>query len=95
MVEYVTKQEVFDILNDIQMEATREEKDDAVHAATEAMKRVKALYAVRSNVFSSWKIIGTNRDVIYCGNCAFKTLAYKNSAYCPNCGRTMMNGVRR
>lgn len=95
MVEYVTKEEVYDILNEVSMTAMIDGKQDAVDAAQDAIKKVKKLYAVRSNVTSCWKTLGMNREAIFCGNCGFKTMAYKNSLYCPNCGRTMLNGVKR
>lgn len=95
MVEYVTKEEVYGILKDIQMETTRQGNEEASSAVQEAMNRVKHLYAVRNQNLANWKTVGGNREVIYCGNCAYKTLAYKNTMFCPNCGRAMLNGVRR
>ena len=93
VTEYITKQEVLDILRDEQGQALLNKKEDTVAVLTKAMKRVCRLYAVRPERTALWKVIGQNKEYIYCGGCGFKTLAYKRTKYCPNCGKSMMNGV--
>lgn len=94
MVEYVTKEEVISILRDTQMEAVRAGEEKTVDTVNGIMKQVKRLYAVRDNLPASWMKM-RDSGTIYCGSCGYQTMVYRNTAFCPNCGRRMGNGVRK
>lgn len=93
MVEYVTREEVVELLRDVQNEVTRNGVQDATAALSIAIVRAKKMYAVRPNITATWKTMGASHEFIFCGGCGFKTLAYKRTPYCPKCGRSMTNGV--
>lgn len=91
-VEYLTKEDVIDVLTGLKQERIIAKDDAGMGAMAVAIERINRLYTVRPILTGSWKVIGERRDFIYCGRCGFKTLAYKRTAYCPNCGRKMLNG---
>ena len=92
MVEYLTKEEVMDLLEGVKHEQVISGNDNGVGVINVVQDRINKLYTVRPVMTASWKTIGYKRDVIYCGRCGFKTLAYKKTKYCPECGRSMLNG---
>ena len=94
MVEYVTKEEVYDLLKEIQMQALLKGNQAASEVVGDAIRRVRRMYAVRTNVISNWKR-EPNRETISCANCGYTTVVYRNSPFCPNCGRSMVNGVKK
>ena len=93
MVEYTTKEEVIQVLTGFQHEALIEKKTDTAFVIGEAIKQIRSLYSIRPPQPARWRTIGDRREAIYCGGCGFKTLGYKRTKYCPNCGRPMLNGV--
>ena len=86
-MEYLTKPEVMEYLEGYRKELTLQGKDG--NTVTEIMHHINGMYTYRPLIQSSWV---RKRDFISCGRCGFRTLAYKNSKYCPNCGRQMTNG---
>ena len=90
MTEYVTREEVLDILDGAQR--TAEITSDYHGALQDAVQRVQKLYAYRPDRTSIWKPTASNSNAIYCEKCEFTTLAYKATKYCPSCGRHMENG---
>ena len=92
MVEYLTKEEVMTLLDGLKHELAIWGSEGGINAIKVAQERINKLYTVRPIMTSTWKTIGYKKDVIYCGRCGFKTLAYKKTAYCPECGRKMLNG---
>ena len=91
-VEYLTKEEVNSVLTGLKHERLLANDDVGAGAIAVAIERVNKLYTVRPVLTGTWKTIGDRKEFIYCGRCGFKTLSYKRTAYCPNCGRRMLNG---
>ena len=91
-VEYLTKEEVIGVLTGLRQERVIARDDAGVVAVEKAIEQVNRLYTVRPVLTGTWKVIGERKDFIYCGRCGFKTLSYKRTAFCPNCGRRMLNG---
>ena len=92
MVEYLTKEEVMDVLDGLQHEQNISGDASSVGTLLVAKERINKLYTVRPVMTSSWKVIGNKKEVVYCGRCGYKTFAYKRTQYCPECGRKMLNG---
>lgn len=91
-VEYLTKEEVMGILKGMKHELLMAQDDNGAKAVDTAIERINKLYSVRPILTATWKVIGERKDFIFCSRCGFKTLVYKRTAYCPNCGRKMLNG---
>ena len=91
-VEYLTKEEVIGVLTGLKQERIIAHDEAGMGAMAVAIERVNKLYTVRPILTGSWKTIGERKEFIYCGRCGFKTLSYKRTAFCPNCGRRMLNG---
>ena len=94
MVEYFTKDEVMEVLRGMERECIFNQLMDGKAIVSEIRKRINVLYTIRPVMTSTWKTLGNRKDVVYCGGCGFKTLAYKMSPYCPQCGKKMVNGRR-
>lgn len=91
-VEYLTKEEVMGVLAGLRQEWVVAKSKDGVTAVDKAVEQINKLYTVRPILTGTWKVLGDRREFIYCGRCGFKTLSYKRTAFCPNCGRRMLNG---
>ena len=91
-VEYLTKEEVIETLTSIRQELLVEHDEHGMTVIDKAVQKVNKLYTVRPVLTGTWKVLGDRREFIYCGRCGFKTLSYKRTAFCPNCGRRMLNG---
>ena len=86
-MEYLSKPEVMEYLQTKRKEEILLGNDGKT--LTEVINHFNSLYSFRPTLQSKWMKRG---DYITCGRCDFKTLVYKNSRYCPNCGRLMSNG---
>lgn len=95
MVEYITKAEAIDALQDECKRCVREGEKDFADILRRTVKRINLMESMRPPLPTHWKTLGSRKDTIFCGGCGFQTLAYKRSKYCPNCGRPMLNGVSR
>lgn len=89
-MEYLSKSEIFDYLLGYRKELIIQGHDG--ETITNILHHLNGMYTYRPMLQSQWVKKG---DTISCGRCGFRTLAYKNSKYCPNCGRNMTNGVVR
>ena len=88
-MEYLSKPEVMDYLTGYRKQLILLGKDG--NTITEIINHLNGMYSFRPTLQSQWIRKG-KADFITCSRCGFKTLAYKNSKYCPNCGRSMVNG---
>ena len=95
MVEYITKTEVIEALQDECKRCVRQKDDGFAEVLRKVIRRVNGMESLRPPLPTTWKTLGTRKDAIYCGGCGFQTLAYKRTKFCPNCGRPMLNGVSR
>ena len=86
-MEYLTKSEVMEYLEGYRKELTLLGKDG--NLITAIIHHLNGMYTYRPLLQSQWIRKG---EFITCGRCGFKTLVYKNTRYCPNCGRQMANG---
>ena len=86
-MEYLAKPEVMDYLKGYRSELILQGKEG--DTVTQIIKHLDGLYTYRPTIQAQWI---RKRDTITCSRCGFKTLVYKNSKYCPNCGRMMVNG---
>ena len=86
-MEYLSKSEVLDYLSDLRKEMVIQGKEGGT--VTEIINHLNGLYTFRPLLQATWI---KKRDFISCSRCGFKTLIYKNTKYCPNCGRNMANG---
>ena len=91
-VEYLTKEEIMNVLNGLKHEKLIMQDSNGATAISEAIDRINKLYSIRPVLTATWKVMGERKDFIFCSRCGFKTLVYKRTAYCPNCGRKMLNG---
>ena len=87
-MEYIAKQEIMEYLEGKQKELILQGKDGTT--ITEIKKKLNTMYTYRPTLQAQW--IKKRGDFIICSRCGFKTLLYKNSKYCPNCGKMMANG---
>lgn len=87
-VEYLDKSEIVEYLKGKEKEVTLEGKDTTV--IKEVLDYIGTLYSFRPTLQSQW--VMKNENVITCSRCGFRTLSYKNTKYCPECGRLMANG---
>lgn len=88
-MQYIAKEEVMEYLEGKQKEMILQGKEGTT--ITEIINHINGFYTYRPTLQAQW--IRKNRgDFIYCSRCGFKTLVYKNSKYCPNCGKMMANG---
>ena len=88
-MEYLNKSEVMTYLNGLRTELTIQGKDGTT--VTTIMHALNSMYSFRPLLQSHW-VRKSNKEIITCSTCGFQTLAYKNSKYCPDCGRQMING---
>ena len=88
-MEYLSKPEVMEYLRGYKTELTLQGKDG--NTVVTIMKQLDSMYTYRPTLQAQWM---RKKDTISCSRCGFTTLIYKNSAYCPNCGRLMANGKR-
>ena len=88
-MEYLTKSEVMQYLEGYRKNLILQGKEG--DTVTDIMRHLDTMYTYRPMLQSTWVRKG---EVISCSRCGFKTLVYKNSLYCPNCGRQMVNGKR-
>ena len=86
-MEYLAKQEVMEYLDGYRKELMLQGKDG--NTINTIMKTLNGMYTYRPTIQATWL---KKRDVLQCSRCGFKTLVYKNSKYCPECGRLMTNG---
>ena len=91
-VEYLSKEEIVGVLNGLKHERLIAQDNTGAETVDIALDRINKLYSVRPVLTATWKIMGERKDFIFCSRCGFKTLVYKRTAYCPNCGRKMLNG---
>ena len=89
-MEYINKKELIEYLEGYRKELTLQGKDG--HTVTEIIKKVSSFYTYRPTLQAQW--VRKGRDIITCSRCGFKTLSYKNTKYCPDCGRNMANGKK-
>ena len=90
-MEYLTKAEVMEYLIGYRTELTLQGKDG--DTVTTIINRLNRMYTYRPTLQAQWVRKGKN-DIIICSRCGYKTLIYKNSLYCPNCGKSMVNGKK-
>ena len=88
-MEYLNKAEVIDYLQGVRKDLVLNGKDGEV--ITDILNYLNSLYTYRPTLQAQW-IRKNGKDFISCSRCGFKTLAYKNTKYCPECGRNMVNG---
>ena len=88
-MEYLNKTEVMDYLKGYRQDLILKGKDGST--ITTIMKYLDGMYTYRPLLQSQWVRKGRG-ETISCSRCGFQTLIYKNSKYCPNCGRQMFNG---
>ena len=89
MAEYLSKKEVQELVNDYIHTELYNGHQESVDTLTKLMEKVSHMYSYRPTIMGRWNI-GTTTAT--CSNCGFNTLAYKNTVYCPECGRMMSNG---
>ena len=88
-MEYLSKPEVVKYLEGYRSALVLEGKDGGI--ITAILKKIDTFYTYRPTLQAQWSRKG---DTISCSRCGYKTLVYKNSQYCPNCGRLMANGKK-
>ena len=86
-MEYLEKSEIVQYLKGKEKQNLMEGKD--VKEIREIQAYISTLYSYRPTLQSQWIRRG---ETITCSRCGFKTLVYKNTKYCPECGRLMVNG---
>lgn len=87
-MEYLNKSEVMEYLQGFRKEQIIQGKDGT--SITTIINYLNGLYTYRPTLQAQW--VKKRNDMIICSRCGFKTLVYKNTKYCPNCGRLMLNG---
>ena len=90
-MEYISKQEVMEYLQGVRKNLTIQGKDGSI--ITEIIKALNGFYTYRPTLQSQW-VRKNGKDFIFCSRCGFQTLVYKNTKYCPECGRNMVNGKK-
>ena len=90
---YVVQSEVVELLSGWQKEFIREHKDDAADAMASLLKEVERMNTYKPNVQARWKTDFKNKQVIFCSSCGLVRKAYQNTRFCPNCGKSMINGA--
>lgn len=88
-MEYLSKPEVMEYLDGYRKELTLQGGNSEI--VTKIINHLNTLYTFRPTLQAQWIKKG-KKDFISCSRCGFQTLVYKNSKYCPNCGRLMANG---
>ena len=89
MIEYITKSEIMSYLEQYRKTMLLENKDAKDISAI--IREIDGMYTYRPVLTAKW-IKRARTDFITCSCCGFQTLVYKNSKYCPNCGKLMTNG---
>lgn len=92
MIEYFSKEEVMDVVRGVERDCMLFPENDTKAVIAQLRKQLNRLYTIRPVMTSTWKTLGNRKDVVFCGGCGFKTMAYKMTPYCPNCGKKMVNG---
>lgn len=86
-MEYLSKSEVIEYLRGKQKEKLLQgEKGTTID---EIIRYLNTMYSYRPSLQAQWL---KKRETIECSRCGFRTLPYKNTKYCPECGRSMANG---
>ena len=86
-MEYLSKPEVMEYLEGYRKNIVL--RGDSCDDITEIIHYINGLYTHRPTLQAQWI---RKKDSIVCSRCGFLTLIYKNTKYCPNCGKMMVNG---
>ena len=89
-MEYLSKPEIMEYLQSKRKEEVLLGNDGKT--LTEVIRFINGLYTFRPTLQAQWVKKG---DLIACSRCSFTTLLYKNTKYCPECGKLMSNGKAR